>query len=59
MSNMSYCRWENTYRDLNDCYQSMLEEDEELSESEAMYKKLLLEVAKKMVAQSEEDGGDE
>lgn len=56
---MSYCRWENTYRDLNDCYQSMLEEDEELSESEAMYKKLLLEVAKKMVAQSEEDGGDE
>lgn len=37
----------------------MLEEDEELSESEAMYKKLLLKVAKEMVELSEEEGDSE
>ena len=27
MGNMSYCRWENTYRDFEDCYRSLLDDD--------------------------------
>lgn len=27
MTNMSYCRWENTYRDFEDCYRSLMDED--------------------------------
>jgi hypothetical protein len=32
--NMSYCRWENTYLDLLDCYEH-IEDTYELSEEEA------------------------
>jgi hypothetical protein len=32
MANMSYCRFENTLSDLQDCYNNM--EDDDLSESE-------------------------
>ena len=36
MSNMSYCKFENTLEDLRDCYQSLEQFDYgELSESEA------------------------
>ena len=27
MANQSYCRWENTYRDFEDCYRSLLDDD--------------------------------
>ena len=55
MSNMSYCRWENTYNDLKDCYNSMVEEAfDELSESEANHKELLLSLAKAMLEHEEE-----
>ena len=27
MTNQSYCRWENTYRDVEDCYRSLLDND--------------------------------
>ena len=43
MSNMSYCRFENTYIDLQDCYRSM---DNDLSDSEKSYKKRLIELCK-------------
>lgn len=36
MSNMSYCRFENTYRELCDCVEHI--EDENLSESEKFYR---------------------
>ena len=39
MPNMSYCRFENTYRDLQDCQQHM---DEELSTTEKMYRNNLI-----------------
>jgi hypothetical protein len=32
--NMSYCRWENTLADLEDCYDN-IEDDHDLSEEEA------------------------
>lgn len=43
MSNMSYCRFENTYGDLQDCLEALLN-DEELSESEAKYRDMLIKM---------------
>ena len=38
MSNMSYCRFQNTYGDLQDCYEALSEKSlDELSESEKRY----------------------
>lgn len=38
MANMSYCRFENTYSDLLDCYESLQNKSiDELSESENKY----------------------
>ena len=34
MGNMSYCRFENTYRDLMDCWENYEDSQDELSESE-------------------------
>lgn len=42
MGNMSYCKFENTYRDLEDCYESMDEDD--LSESETKYRRKIIEL---------------
>ena len=39
MSNMSYCRFQNTLRDLRDCYENM---DEELSDEENRARKQLI-----------------
>lgn len=42
MANMSYCRFENTYQDLLDCYHNI--DDTDLSETEARYRKKLIEL---------------
>jgi len=42
MANMSYCRFENTLRDLKDCYNNMGSDD--LSESEFYARKQLIEL---------------
>lgn len=42
MSNMSYCRFENTHNDLMDCYHNM--DDDDLSESESKYRAKLIEL---------------
>jgi len=47
MSNMSYCRYENTLADLRDCAQAIEEEEgmgEALSETEAQAKEALIEL---------------
>lgn len=45
MSNMSYCRWENTYEDLLDCIESIGEvETKELSKTEQKFKEKVLEL---------------
>ena len=41
MSNMSYCKFENTYVDLKDCYDNW---DECSSESEKKYREQLLKL---------------
>ena len=55
MANMSYCKFENTYSDLNDCYRSINEDVDDLSESEAYYRKKLLELCQKMLDEVEEN----
>lgn len=42
MSNMSYCRFENTYKDLQDCYEHL--DDDDLNETEEEYKEKLFEL---------------
>lgn len=42
MPNMSYCRFENTFRDLQDCANHW--HDDDLSESEKLYQKKLIEL---------------
>jgi len=55
MSNMSYCRFQNTYRDLLDC-QNALEEEDQLSPEEYRAAKNLLDVCENIGANySEED----
>jgi hypothetical protein len=51
MANMRYVRFENTYRDLRDCYDSM---EDKLSRSEEGYRYKLIQLAKKIV----DDYGD-
>ena len=41
MPNMSYCRFENTYRDLMDCYHNI---NEDLSKSEHKYREGLIKL---------------
>lgn len=49
MANMNYCRFENTYRDLEDCYDALKEKSlDELSENEQKYAKRLIELSKKI-----------
>lgn len=52
MSNMSYCRMENTYHDLRDVYDNWSEAD---SESELKYRQKILEMCQKIINTFEED----
>lgn len=52
MSNMSYCRFENTLRDLRDCDQYL--DDEDLSESEFKARIKLIKLCKS-IAESFDD----
>ena len=50
MSNMSYCRFENTYNDLLDCA-GALEQRDELSSSEKEYRERMLHICADMLEQ--------
>ena len=52
MSNMSYCRFQNTLGDLRDCEDAL---DEELSPDEARARRLLIELCARIA----EDFGDD
>ena len=47
MSNMGYCRFQNTVSDMDDCLEHM--GDEDLSEAEAEARIRMLKIAKEMV----------
>lgn len=53
---MSYCRFENTYRDLRDCFRDMSETDfNELSETEQEYRNKIVVMCKEIAEQFEEE----
>jgi hypothetical protein len=55
MSNMSYCRFQNTLKDLSDCHNALWE-GEELSEEEENAKKRLIKLCKEIIEEfGEED----
>lgn len=53
---MSYCRFENTYRDLMDCFHNM---GEELSDSEHNYRKRLYDLCSDIVNKFKDTDFDE
>ncbi len=55
MANMSYCRFENTYRDLKDCYEAISFEDK-TNEIETKYKKWLIYLCQKIVDEARNQG---
>ena len=50
MANMSYCRFENTYKDLVDCYHSL---NEDLSKREHEYREMLVNICKDIIEEYE------
>ena len=46
MANMSYCRFENTYRDLMDCYYNI---NDNLSDNEHRYRELMIKVCQNIL----------
>lgn len=64
MANMKYCMFENTFKDLKDCYEDMQwgRDISELSETEKEYRKKLIALSKKIASfdeDNEDDDGDE
>ena len=55
MANMSYCRFENTYRDLRDCYEAMGNGTDDLSETEKKYFEKLVKLCKEVADDFQED----
>ncbi len=56
MGNMSYCRFENTLKNLRDCYKDMSETDfYELSETEQQARNKLIALCKDISEQYEEE----
>ena len=53
MPNMSYCRYENTLKDLHDCHEAMQDEDiSKLSDTEATARYRLIRLCKKIAAEA-------
>ena len=64
MGNMSYCRFENTFRDLQDCDEALgNQEFDELSDSEKKYRNYLVELCKEIAdnygVEDDSDNDDE
>jgi|TARA_R110000772_G_scaffold73584_1_gene160893 hypothetical protein len=61
MGNMSYCRFENTYQDLEECFTALQDEggvkglEEEASQYEKPYIKRLIEMCKDIVDEFEDE----
>lgn len=59
MGNMSYCRFENTYQDLQDCYEALADKQiDELSEREQKYAKRLIKLCSEIAFDFGDDEED-
>ena len=56
MANMSYCRFENTYKDLVDCYENM---ENVNSESEKRYRQRLIKLCQNIIDECSDLEDDE
>ena len=54
MANMSYCRFQNTLTDLNDC-RDVINDVEDLSDEEKRARKWLIETCKDIIAETEDN----
>jgi hypothetical protein len=54
MSNMGYCRFENTVPDLRDCYEHLTDTD--LSETEERARKRLIKICRDIIEDAEFNG---
>jgi hypothetical protein len=52
MANMSYCRFENTYNDLVDCFNNIFEEAENMRDEK--YRKYMIEFLKERIDEIED-----
>jgi len=57
MSNMGYCRFQNTLQDLRACYNALIDNDYPLSDDELRAKNRLIELCQDMVDNFGEDNG--
>ncbi len=53
MGNMGYCRFENTYDDLQDCYEHLNDNEEEMSKEGKRAKKNLIDLCKDIAKEAE------
>lgn len=53
--NMSYCRFRNTLQDLRDCQENLWDDELEPDEDEFKARKRLIEVARQIVEDSDND----
>ncbi len=56
MANMSYCRFENTYRDLYYCYNNI---NEQLSDREHRYRKMIVAMCQSIINEYDESCQEE
>ena len=56
MANMGYCRFENTYRALSDCYENI---NNRLSDSEHRYRERILEMCQSIIDEYDESNLEE
>lgn len=54
MSNMSYCRFENTYRDMQDIFEHL--GDDDLSETECRMRNNIIELCKHIMDEADDIG---
>lgn len=61
MPNMSYCRFENTYKDLIDCFRALRDLDEltDLSDSEKSYAERLIKLCEEIFNENQDKLEDE
>ena len=56
MSNMGYCRFQNTLSDLRDCYENMYDDVDKLSPEEKRARKKLIKVCSDIVDDAKFNG---
>jgi hypothetical protein len=52
MGNMGYCRFENTYHDLEYCWENWEDPQDELSESEKKYRQKMVDLCREIAEES-------